>query len=377
MTSRERLLAAIHHQEPDRVPVSPRLFAWLWGNCGNIEPETIWNHFPQVDLMHVHDLGTLNYLEMFPETYDLPGVRVEQKRFAEGDCEIVERKFITPAGILTDKTRIPPSGREYGVTPNPQHLECLVKTPDDLHALRYLLPPIKVDADRMRAERKRIGDRGLVSISIRSALDHQAGFARELEKLMLDYFDDRPFFAALIGLFHAQSMSLLKAVLEAGADCIFGSWYFASLSAGWSPDIFRDVFVPLIREQVELTHTYGALYDYYDDGRLGKSMEMIAATGIDVLETCTPPPAGDFDLKEAKERIGRKTTLKGYIDLINVMRFGDPELVDRTVKWTMEIAKPGGGFIIGSSDSFREDTPQENLKAYFRACLAYGRYSHC
>jgi hypothetical protein len=53
MTSRERLLAAIHHQEPDRVPVSPRLFAWLWGNCGNIEPETIWNHFPQVDLMHV------------------------------------------------------------------------------------------------------------------------------------------------------------------------------------------------------------------------------------------------------------------------------------------------------------------------------------
>jgi hypothetical protein len=42
------------------------------------------------------------------------------------------------------------------VTPNPQHLECLVKTPDDLHALRYLLPPIKVDADRMRAERKRL-----------------------------------------------------------------------------------------------------------------------------------------------------------------------------------------------------------------------------
>jgi hypothetical protein len=33
-----------------------------------------------------NDLGTLNYLEMFPETYDLPGVRVEQKRFAEGDA---------------------------------------------------------------------------------------------------------------------------------------------------------------------------------------------------------------------------------------------------------------------------------------------------
>ncbi len=64
--------------------------------------------------------------------------------------------------------------------------------------------PAAADKSRCRPDasrKKAVGDRGLVSISIRSALDHQAGFARELEKLMLDYFDDRLFFAAPSGFF--------------------------------------------------------------------------------------------------------------------------------------------------------------------------------
>jgi len=38
---------------------------------------------------------------------------------------------------------------------------------------------------------------------------------------------------------------------------IFGSWYYNSLSSGWSPAIYRHVFIPQIREHVELTHSYG------------------------------------------------------------------------------------------------------------------------
>jgi uroporphyrinogen-III decarboxylase len=132
--------------------------------------------------------------------------------------------------------------------------------------------------------------------------------------------------------------------------------------------------VPQIREHVELTHSYGAYYDYYDDGKLMGSLQMIADTGVDVIETCTPPPVGDFDLATAKAMVGAHTTLKGYVDLLYVIKHGTPELVERTVREAMEIAKPGGGFIIGSSDSFREGTPQENLAAYWDACLTYGRY---
>jgi uroporphyrinogen-III decarboxylase len=195
-----------------------------------------------------------------------------------------------------------------------------------------------------------------------------------MQDLMMDYYDDPELFHELLNLFHHRSLEQIKAALEGGVKFLFGSWYFNSISSGWSPKMFEELFKPQIRDHVQLTHQYGALYDYYDDGKLNDTMEMIADAGVDVLETCTPPPVGDFDLKKAKEKIGKKTTIKGYIDLLYVVQRGTPELIEKTIAETMEIAKPGGGFIIGSSDSFREGTPRENIEAYFRACKKYGVY---
>ncbi|HEX9971897.1 MAG TPA: uroporphyrinogen decarboxylase family protein, partial [bacterium] len=175
-------------------------------------------------------------------------------------------------------------------------------------------------------------------------------------------------------IFHQRSLEQIRAALEAGAEFIFGSWYFNSISSGWSPAIFKEVFVPQINDHVDIAHKYGAYYDYYDDGKLNDSMELIADTGVDILETCTPLPVGDFNLARAKQTIGKKTTIKGYIDLIYVVQQGSPRLINRTIRETMEIAKPGGGFIIGSSDSFREGTPKENIATYFEACKKYGMY---
>jgi uroporphyrinogen-III decarboxylase len=363
------------HQEPDRVPISPRYGAWLRAVYGSPSLERVRDEIlPDLDFMHVLDSGTPNYIVSHPETYDLPEVRVEQTRYIEGDFQVVERTFHTPAGELSDRTLIPPPDREFGVAPNPIKTECLVKESNDLERLPYVLHRVNTDFDEYHRTREAIDDRGIAMVCIRSALDHNAGDARALQDLMVDFYLDRPFFDRILNLFHKRSLEQIRAALEAGVEVIFGSWYFTSISAGWSPELYRDLFVPLIREHVELTHSYGAYYDFYDDGKLAHTMGMIADTGVDVLETCTPPPVGDFDLRTAKETIGQKTTLKGYVDLLYVLKRGTPELVERTVAEAMEIAKPGGGFIIGSSDSFREGTPTENLNAYWRACRKHGVY---
>lgn len=374
MTGRERILATIRHQEPDRVPISPRIWAWLLAEHGRCDLATHLRELPDLDPLHPIDDGTMNVIDEFPDAYDLPGVKVEQRKYAEGDFTAVERTFHTPAGPLSDRILIPPSGREFGVQPNPVRTEHLVKTSEDLERLKYILVPINQDYRHYHAARRELGDRGVLVVTVRCALDHNAGHARDMEDLMVDYYDNRPFFDANLRLFHARSLAQIKAALEAGADGIFGTWYFASLSSGWSPAIFKEVFVPLIREHVELTHRYGAIYNYYDDGRLAGSMDLIAGAGVDVLETCTPPPTGDFDLAAAKARIGGKVTLKGYVDLLHVVKDGTPALIEATVRAAMDIAKPGGGFILGSSDSFREGTPRENIAAYFAAGRKYGVY---
>lgn len=376
MSGRQRILEAVAHREPDRVPVSPRVYGWLLAEFGDGSLERLLRELPEMDVMHIVGDGTPNYLFFdFPETYALPEVEVETRRHPDGDCEIVERTFRTPAGTLTDRHRLAPPGPVYGVNPNPSPIEHLVKGPEDLEALKYLLPPTNRNYDHLHEAEGMVGDRGVSLVYISSPVDHQAGSARGLTNLMMDYYSDRPLFDALIELFRQRTLEQTRAALEGGAQWIFGVWYFTSLSAGWSPAIFAEVFVPLIREHVDLVHSYGALYDYYDDGKLMDTMELIAGTGVDVLETCCPPPVGDMDLGVAKAKIGAQVTLKGYVDLLYVMQRGTPELVERTVAEAMEAAKAGGGFIIGSSDSWREGTPRENVAAYFRACREYGGYS--
>lgn len=372
MTGRERLLTTIRHEEPDRVPICPRIqWSWLDPDKRHRLEET---YEPAIDWMDILSPLTPNYLVSYPDQYDLPEVRVEQTRHQEGDLEVVERVFHTPAGKLSDVTKIPPAEREYGMSPNPIKTEFLVKSRDDLPALRYVLAEIRGNFDHVPARMKELGDRGVVMVGVRSELCMQAGDARNMLDLMMDYHLDRPLFDELLELFQERTMAEIKAVLEAGGEWIFLNSYYNSLSAGWSPAIFQEVFVPHIREVVDLVGSYGAYVDYYDDGKLAQSMEMITDCGIDVLETCTPPPICDFDLRWAKEHIGDRVTLKGYVDLLYVVKMGTPDLVERTVAEAMEIAKPGGGFIIGSSDSFREGTPPENMHAYFQSCLKYGRY---
>ncbi len=370
MTGKERLMATVRHEEPDRVPICPRiLFEWVDPDRSHRLEEL---YSPAIDPMDIPGTPTPNYILTYPDEYDLPEVRVEQKRYQEDEYNVVERTFHTPAGALSDRTKIPPGGREYGMSPNPIKTEFLVKGQSDLAALRYVLPEIRTEYAHARARMEEIGDRGVVMVNIYSELCHQAGDARDMQDIMVDYYVDRPFFDELLGMFQERTMAETRAALEGGVEWIFMNSYYNSLSAGWSPAIFEEVFVPNIIEVVDLAHGCGAHVDYYDDGVLDESMELIANCGVDVLETCTPPPVGDFDLADAKARVGAKTTLKGYVDLLYVVLRGTPELVDRTVAEAMEIGKPGGGFIIGSSDSFREGTPPENMHAYFKACLKYG-----
>jgi len=372
MTKRERLMTTVRHEEPDRVPICPRIqFTWLDPDRSH-RLEKLYS--PAIDPMEIMSSTTPNYILSYPDKYNLPEVRVGQCTHEDGNYKVVERTFYTPAGRLSDCTRIPPSGREYGMSPNPIKTEHLVKGPEDLPALRYILPTIAGNYDHAIARKRALGDRGVVMVSVLSELCHQAGDARDMQDLMVDYYTDRPFFDELLGIFHERTMAEARAVMEAGIEWVFLNSYYNSISAGWSPAIFQEVFVPHIREVVSLVHSYGGYVDYYDDGHLSNTMGLIADCGVDVLETCTPPPVCDFDLREAKSTIGDKVTLKGYVDLIHVVLRGTPELVEKTVAEAMEVAKPGGGFIIGSSDSFREGTPPENMHAYFQACLKYGAY---
>jgi uroporphyrinogen decarboxylase len=73
--------------------------------------------------------------------------------------------------------------------------------------------------------------------------------------------------------------------------------------------------------------------------------------------------------------VGDRICLNGNIDLIYVIKMGTPEQIREAVRQAILDAAPGGGFILGTSDSIR-DTEPENVRAYFQAARDYGDYRH-
>lgn len=375
MTSRERLLAAYAHRAVDRVPCSPRLWAWLleyYGKAGpaeylraaeefDFDPHYICGVFPSPS-----ELGCINFGV-------LPGVESTREERREDGFTIVRRVFRTPEGELTDETRFPPAGREYGISPNPLRTEYLLKSPEELPRLRYLLTDAaRADVSPYFATERLFGARGLVMLQIFSPLCHRAGDVYPLSELMMAALAERAFFDELLALYHRQMLDEVRCALQAGVRHFFANWYYNSLSAGWSPRIWEECFAPQLAEMTALIHAAGGTVNYYDDGKCMDILELLAACGIDVLQTLTPPPVGDVDLAEVKRRVGDRVCLMGYTDLLYVLQRGAPAQIDEVVRQAIADAAPGGGFILGTSDSIRDGTPLENVRAYFAAARKYG-----
>ena len=378
MTSKERILRTIRHQEPDKVPIAPRMTNFIQRKFGSSD----WTCYKRIKKYYDFDPfkevspNINNYFRnLGPDYLDLPDVTVEIRVGKDGNAREIERVFHTPEGDLKDVTFVPQAGGTYGIFVDPIKKEYMVKDENDLNKLKYIFPdPFKCDLTGIRHISDAFGEDGLTGVYIYSALGYRGCEGRGMEDLMVDYYEDREFLKDYLSILHGQVMKETKACLEAGAEVILAGNFSEGISAGWSPEHFKDLFLPLFKAQSDLAHEYGAVYMHFDDGKMMANLDNFLEEGCDVLQTCGPPPMGDVDLKYAKEKAGGKICLMGHIDLLNVIMKGTPEEIDSTVRETIKIAGPGGGFIIGSNDSLRDETPDRNVELYFEACNRYRDY---
>ena len=96
-------------------------------------------------------------------------------------------------------------------------------------------------------------------------------------------------------------------------------------------------------------------------------------TGMDMMTTLTPPPIGDVDAEKLKETMHGKVVMSGYVDCVKI-RYGTPEDITEQTKYACEVLGKDGGFILGTSDSIRDGSPYENVKAFFEAGIKFGEY---
>jgi uroporphyrinogen decarboxylase len=79
-----------------------------------------------------------------------------------------------------------------------------------------------------------------------------------------------------------------------------------------------------------------------------------------------------MDLRTVKERYGRRFCLIGNIDSSRTLPYGTPAEVAAEVREAIDIAAPGGGYIVASDHSLHDGIPIENIRELFRVAAEYG-----
>jgi uroporphyrinogen decarboxylase len=95
--------------------------------------------------------------------------------------------------------------------------------------------------------------------------------------------------------------------------------------------------------------------------------------GVEVLNPLQPT-ARNMEPERLKADFGDKLSFHGGIDVVEVLPNSKPREVKETVENVMRTLGRGGGYILAASHNVQDDTPPANVAAMYEAGLEYGRY---
>jgi uroporphyrinogen-III decarboxylase len=113
------------------------------------------------------------------------------------------------------------------------------------------------------------------------------------------------------------------------------------------------------------THTCGAI---------GDRLDLMLETGTDGIDTLDPPPLGTIELEDAVPQLQGKAFIKGNIDAVNTLLFGDEEKVRAAVLRRLDAAKEGGGYILSTACSVSPGTRAELIEYMTQVGIENGAY---
>lgn len=140
-----------------------------------------------------------------------------------------------------------------------------------------------------------------------------------------------------------------------------------------SKQMWRKFFKTNFKKFIDLAHKFGFKVMHHTCGSVRELIPEFIECGLDILQSLQPNARG-MDLKELKQEFGRDLTFHGSICIQKVLPFGSPAKVREMVRRQMNAGKPGGGFIICTSHNIQNDTPLANIKALIEAYETYRDY---
>ena len=383
MTSRQRLLAALNHQTPDRVPID------LGGNQTGIHKVAYQALLDQLGIRdEVVIMDAVQQLARPCEAL-LERFHVDTRYIAAGAA--ADFHGGTALAAVREGRRWHDLTDEFGVTwsmPDDRPLYMDIShhpladaTVADL--ADYPFPkgddPGRFAGLRQRATALRQQTPYAVVSGISGVVYETCWYLRGLEQWFIDMLTQPEFCEALLDCTLKFWMDWFRVFLDEVGDLVdvimIGDDLAGQTGPLFRPDFYRRVVKPRQKQMVQYIrsrtaakiwyHTCGACLQYIPD---------LLDNGIDALNPVQISATG-MDAAALKARFGDRLVFwGGAIDAQHVLPTASPDVVREHVRRNLQIWKPGGGYVFNNVHNIQAGVPAENIVALYEAAYDYGFY---
>ena len=367
-------MATLRGEPVDRPPVSFYEIGGFQMDPNDPDPYNIFNAPDWLPLVQLAENHTDIIRTMSPvraRSIDPTGSSVSERwhEFFREDTQDdgetrVTRTVVTVAGrTLTQVTK---RERQINTVWTVEHL---LKDADDLEA--YLSIPDEVftehvDTGPLEAEEAALGDRGIVMVDTEDPLCAAAALFNMEDYAVLAFTEPELFHRLL------EKMALRIQPRTAETSRLFPGRLWRIYGPEYAsepylpPRLFEQYVVRYVEPMIREIHAHGGYARIHCHGRLKNILDLIAGMGADALDPIEPPPQGDIELREVRQRHGRQLVLFGNLEIADIEMLPTARFAEK-VKRALEegTAGEGRGFVLlPSASPYGRDLSPVTLRNY-------------
>lgn len=381
MTSRQRVLAAIQHREPDRVPI-------ILGasNATGLKMKT-YRRLAAAIGAEASD----RYLYEWPELGTAALDETTLERLGSDVRGVLDRE---PASVLAANADRPPHSdyiNSWGsgateVRPGEWFpMVCPLASATTIAQIEDHPWPDMDDPTRVAhvaAEAAALAADGRYAIMATPWLlfPLERAFAMQgMDTFLMNLALHPDFAEALLWKIQDLCKILMGHFLEAlgpNVDIIkIGDDLGTQESLLMSPAMYRSILKPVHADYIDFIkrRTDAAVF-FHTDGDVFPLIDDFVAMGVDILNPIQTSAGKMSDLTTLATQWGERVTFCGAVDTHRILPAGSPDEVREEVRRVIGILAPGGGYMVSSVHTIMDDVPAGNILAMVDAVEEFGRY---
>lgn len=338
MTPRERVLAVMRGEEPDKIPLTM---------YENMIPQCAVERRLRDDGLCIVNRRVAACIR------ETPNCVTESHRYTEDGSPRVRTVTRTPAGDVYTVSE-PADFTSWT-------LEHLFKAPEDYSVLRYMVEDerYRPNYDEFARAERWMGTDVILRAGIGATPLHQIMIGwMGVETFAVEWAERRDEILALEKIMRAKRRDVYRILADSPIT-------HANYGGNEVPEVmgrerFAQFCVPLYDECAEVFHEKGKLVGSHLDGNNKAWAHLVAASGLDYVEALTPTPDTDMTVREALDAWPGKFL---WINFPSSLHLASIEKIKQTTREIIDAAAGTNRLIIGITEDIPKDRWQGNLLA--------------